>query len=48
MTTTDGSHRVMRPVTLRYWAGARATAGVAEETTAAALEEMTRAGAILG
>lgn len=32
MTSTDGSHRVMRPVTLRYWAGARAAAGVSEET----------------
>ncbi len=32
MTPTDGSHRAMRPVTLRYWAGARAAAGVAEET----------------
>ena len=32
MTPTDGSHRVMRPVTLRYWAGARAAAGVSEET----------------
>lgn len=32
MTTIDGSRRSMRPVTLRYWAGARAAAGVAEET----------------
>lgn len=32
MTTIDGSHRGMRPVTLRYWAGARAAAGVSEET----------------
>ena len=32
MTATDGSHRGMRPVTLRYWAGARAAAGVTEET----------------
>ncbi|WP_211254690.1 MoaD/ThiS family protein [Knoellia aerolata] len=35
MTPTDGSHRVMRPVTLRYWAGARAAAGVSEETLVA-------------
>lgn len=32
MTAIDGSHRAMRPVTLRYWAGARAAAGVSEET----------------
>ena len=32
MTATDGSHRGMRLVTLRYWAGARAAAGVTEET----------------
>lgn len=31
MTTIDGSRRDVRPVTLRYWAGARAAAGVAEE-----------------
>lgn len=32
MTTIDGSHRGVRPVTVRYWAGARAAAGVSEET----------------
>ncbi|MEO6018918.1 MAG: MoaD/ThiS family protein [Knoellia sp.] len=32
MTAIDPSHRGVRPVTLRYWAGARAAAGVAEET----------------
>lgn len=32
MTTTEGARRGMRPVTLRYWAGARAAAGVTEET----------------
>ena len=32
MNAIDPSHRGVRPVTLRYWAGARATAGVAEET----------------
>ena len=32
MTTIDGSRRALRPVTLRYWAGARAAAGVDEET----------------
>jgi len=32
MTTIDGARRALRPVTLRYWAGARAAAGVAEET----------------
>jgi molybdopterin converting factor small subunit len=32
MTAIDLSHRDMRPVTLRYWAGARDAAGVAEET----------------
>lgn len=32
MTSTEGPHRVLRPVTLRYWAGARAAAGVSEET----------------
>lgn len=32
MTPTDPSHRVLRPVTLRYWAGARAAAGVSQET----------------
>lgn len=32
MTTIEGSHRGVRPVTLRYWAGARAAAGVPEET----------------
>jgi molybdopterin converting factor small subunit len=32
MTAIDLSHRGVRPVTLRYWAGARDAAGVAEET----------------
>ncbi len=32
MTTIDGARRGLRPVTLRYWAGARAAAGVSEET----------------
>lgn len=32
MSTIDGAHRALRPVTLRYWAGARAAAGVSEET----------------
>jgi len=32
MTSIDLSSRAVRPVTLRYWAGARAAAGVAEET----------------
>ena len=35
MTSTDRSHRVMRPVPLRYGAGARAAAGVSEETLTA-------------
>ncbi|PRY58039.1 molybdopterin converting factor small subunit [Knoellia remsis] len=29
---TDPNRRAVRPVTVRYWAGARAAAGVAEET----------------
>ena len=31
MTTADPTPRDLRPVTVRYWAGARAAAGVAEE-----------------
>lgn len=32
MTTIEGALRGVRPVTVRYWAGARAAAGVTEET----------------
>ena len=35
MTPTEASQHGVRPVTLRYWAGARAAAGVSEETLVA-------------
>ena len=35
MTAASPAHRDLRPVTVRYWAGARAAAGVPEESLAA-------------